>query len=303
MFSTNSVAVFGSMLLGNVIADDKMGPAAFLWPPDREWSADADNTAPCGSTNGPGVRTEFPLGKFNIWYHTSSDVQIDLTRRQIVNGKLALVAQDITRSVHLSVSYENGKQDLTTSADPKSVSDFETFLAPSEVGSLDLGHTCVTVPSAPEGTAAGANATYRMLYVSNFEDDESKRETFYACADVTFVDVFTNLIPCFNATVSDPEVDVDETVNVTTTDSGGNTPHTADNFTAADSKNGSSGLSGGAIAGTVVGSIAGVSLLGLAAFLMWRRKNAKKNAATEPIKQRWDSEKAVSETSSVSQNQ
>ncbi|OHW97276.1 GPI-anchored protein [Colletotrichum incanum] len=275
MFSTNSVAVFGSMLLGNVIADDKMGPAAFLWPPDREWSADADNTAPCGSTNGPGVRTEFPL-----------DVQIDLTRRQIVNGKLALVAQDITRSVHLS-----------------SVSDFETFLAPSEVGSLDLGHTCVTVPSAPEGTAAGANATYRMLYVSNFEDDESKRETFYACADVTFVDVFTNLIPCFNATVSDPEVDVDETVNVTTTDSGGNTPHTADNFTAADSKNGSSGLSGGAIAGTVVGSIAGVSLLGLAAFLMWRRKNAKKNAATEPIKQRWDSEKAVSETSSVSQNQ
>ncbi|GKT95770.1 GPI-anchored protein (WSC2) [Colletotrichum tofieldiae] len=267
MVSAKSVAVFGSMLLGNVIADDKMGPAAFLWPPDREWSADADNTAPCGSTNGPGVRTEFPL----------------------VNGKLALVTQDITRSVHLSVSYES---------DPKSVSDFETFLGPSEVGSLDLGHTCVTVPSAPEGTVAGANATYRMLYVSNFED-ESKRETFYACADVTFVDVFTNSIPCFNATVSDPDVDVDETVNVTTTDSGGKTPHTAADFTAENSENGSSGLSGGAIAGAAVGAIAGVSLLGLAAFFLWRRKNAKKNAVTEPMQQRWDAEKAVSETSSV----
>ncbi|WQF75306.1 Putative copper acquisition factor BIM1-like domain-containing protein [Colletotrichum destructivum] len=268
MVSAKSVAVLGSMLLGNVIADDKMGPAAFLWPPDRVWSADADNTAPCGSTNGPGARTEFPL----------------------VNGKLALVTQDTTRSVHLSVSYEN---------DPKSVSDFETFLGPSEVGSLDLGHTCITVPQAPEGTAAGANATYRMLYVSNFEEDESKRETFYACADVTFVDVFAASIPCFNATVSDPEVSVDETVDVTTTDAGGKTPHTAADFTASKSDGSSSGLSGGAIAGAAVGSIAGVSILGLAAFFLWRRKNNKKNAVTEPMQQRWDAEKAVSETSSV----
>ncbi|TQN67363.1 putative inactive receptor kinase [Colletotrichum shisoi] len=268
MVSAKSIAVLGGMLLGNVIADDKMGPAAFLWPPDRVWSADADNTAPCGSTNGPGVRTEFPL----------------------VNGKLALVTQDTTRSVHLSVSYEN---------DPKSVSDFETFLGHSEVGSLDLGHTCITVPQAPEGTAAGANATYRMLYVSNFEEDESKRETFYACADVTFVDVFAASIPCFNATVSDPEVSVDGTVDVTTTDAGGKTPHTAADFTASKSDSSSSSLSGGAIAGAAVGSIAGVSILGLAAFFLWRRKNNKRNAATEPMQQRWDAEKAVSETSSV----
>ncbi|GKT46880.1 uncharacterized protein ColSpa_07061 [Colletotrichum spaethianum] len=244
MVYSGFIAVFASMLLGKVIADDKMGPAAFLWPPDREWSADVDNTAPCGSTNGPGIRTEFPL-------------------------------------------------------DPKSASDFETFLGPSEVGSLDLGHTCVTVPNAPEGTAAGANATYRMLYVSNFEDDESKRKTFYACADVAFVDVFTNSIPCFNATVSDPEVDVDKTVNVTTTDSGGNTPHTAADFMATDSDNGSLGLSGGAVAGVVIGSIAGASLLGLAAFFLWRRKNASKNTMDKPMQQRWDAEKAVSETSSI----
>jgi hypothetical protein len=40
---------------------DNMGPAAFMWPADRVWSADADNTAPCGSTAGPGNRTDFPL--------------------------------------------------------------------------------------------------------------------------------------------------------------------------------------------------------------------------------------------------
>ncbi|KAF6806379.1 hypothetical protein CSOJ01_08874 [Colletotrichum sojae] len=269
MVSVKSVTLFGAMLLGNVMGADNMGPAAFLWPPDREWSADADNTAPCGSTKGPGVRTEFPL----------------------VNGKLALVTQDLTRAVHLSVSYEN---------DPKSASDFETFLGPSEVGSLDLGHTCVTVPQAPSGVAAGSNATYRMLYVSNFDQDESKRETFYACTDVTFVDVFAASIPCFNATVSDPDVDVDETVSVTTTDAGGNTPHTAADFAAnSKSEKSSGGLGTGAIAGAVVGSIAGVSLIGLVAFFLWRRNNAKKAAVTEPMQQRWDAEKAVSETSST----
>lgn len=65
MVSSKSVALFGSMLLGNVMGADNMGPAAFLWPPDREWNADADNTAPCGSTAGVGTRTEFPLGKLN----------------------------------------------------------------------------------------------------------------------------------------------------------------------------------------------------------------------------------------------
>ncbi|KAK1621758.1 hypothetical protein BDP81DRAFT_511294 [Colletotrichum phormii] len=263
MVSAKSVTLFGSMLLGNVMGADNLGRAAFLWPPDREWSADADNTAPVSAPSSLSVTN-------------------------IVNGKLALVTQDVTRSVHLSVSYENN---------PKSVSDFETFLGPSEVGSLDLGHTCVTVPSAPDGTAAGANATYRMLYVSNFESDESKRETYYGCADVTFVEVFAASIPCFNATVSDPDVDVDITVNVTTTDSGGNTPHTAADFTAADSK--SSRLSKGAIAGAAVGSIAGLSLIALAGFFFWRKKAAKKEAVTEPMQQRWDAEKAVSDTSSV----
>lgn len=41
-----------------------MGPAAFMWPPDRVWSAAADNTSPCGSVSAPNNdnRTDFPLG-------------------------------------------------------------------------------------------------------------------------------------------------------------------------------------------------------------------------------------------------
>jgi hypothetical protein len=42
-----------------------MGPVQFLWPADRPWSADADNTAPCGSNSGVKNRTKFPLGSFS----------------------------------------------------------------------------------------------------------------------------------------------------------------------------------------------------------------------------------------------
>ena len=41
-----------------------MGPVQFLWPADRPWSADADNTSPCGSSSGVTNRTSFPLGDF-----------------------------------------------------------------------------------------------------------------------------------------------------------------------------------------------------------------------------------------------
>jgi hypothetical protein len=42
---------------------DGMGPAAFMWPNDREWKADGDRKAPCGSAAAVGKRTKFPLGK------------------------------------------------------------------------------------------------------------------------------------------------------------------------------------------------------------------------------------------------
>ena len=41
---------------------EHMGPVAFMWPPDRNWSAPMDNTPPCGSSQGVANRTAFPLG-------------------------------------------------------------------------------------------------------------------------------------------------------------------------------------------------------------------------------------------------
>jgi hypothetical protein len=47
------------------VTDEDMGPAAFMWPPDRVWSGDMDNKAPCGSRASVGNRTEFPLSVYS----------------------------------------------------------------------------------------------------------------------------------------------------------------------------------------------------------------------------------------------
>lgn len=41
-----------------------MGPVAFLWPENRQWSAAYDNLGPCGSSTGVTNRTEFPLSQY-----------------------------------------------------------------------------------------------------------------------------------------------------------------------------------------------------------------------------------------------
>ncbi len=51
----------GASAAGAPSTSANIGPAAFMWPPDRVWSADADNTAPCGSISGVQNRTTFPL--------------------------------------------------------------------------------------------------------------------------------------------------------------------------------------------------------------------------------------------------
>jgi hypothetical protein len=130
---------------------------------------------------------------------------------------------------------------------------------------LDEGHTCVPVADPPSGTAAGSNATLQIVYISDF--DTPNNETFYACADITYVAAadFTTTIPCFNATE----------------DSGATFNHTeptsvAEASAEAAARNGGGGgLSGGAIAGIVVGVVAGVALLALGGFFLYREK--KKN--------------------------
>jgi len=54
---------WATLVVAAATTSDSMGPAAFMWPPDREWTADKDNTAPCGSPAKVGNRTEFPLSE------------------------------------------------------------------------------------------------------------------------------------------------------------------------------------------------------------------------------------------------
>lgn len=64
----NSIALIALSAVGGLCAhgdeaSTEMGPAAFLWPPDRLWGAAYDNNAPCGSSTGAVNRTNFPLSR------------------------------------------------------------------------------------------------------------------------------------------------------------------------------------------------------------------------------------------------
>lgn len=112
------------------------------------------------------------------------------------------------------------------------------------------------------------------------------------------VQAFDIEIPCFNAT-GDPNVpgeefdphdglDLDDDEDgeeeeedpapTTGADNGGSEESNDDNDSNESGSGGGGGLSGGAIAGIVVGSIAGVALLGAGAFMLYRRKQQRKLA-------------------------
>lgn len=65
-----------------------MGPVAFLWPPDRAWSATSDNTPPCGSSEGPSNRTLFPLSQGSVALSIADDAWKVAFRLAVSNGKL-----------------------------------------------------------------------------------------------------------------------------------------------------------------------------------------------------------------------
>ncbi|PLB51349.1 hypothetical protein P170DRAFT_455537 [Aspergillus steynii IBT 23096] len=223
-------------------AAKEMGPVAFMWPPDRKWGEKYDNNAPCGSSTGPVNRTDFPL----------------------INGKLALVVQDESWNVQVSVSHKNN---------PTSNDDFESFIEKSEISDIKPGHECYSVPNPAIDAEAGQNATFQIKYTGDMDSD--KNETYYACADVTYVPAskFTYSVPCFNVTS-------DEFTAVTTTAGAGSTATAgskgsddkakADSDSDSGSSGGGSGLSGGAIAGIVIGAVAGVAI-GVALLFGYRR--------------------------------
>ncbi|KAG9252273.1 uncharacterized protein F5Z01DRAFT_676153 [Emericellopsis atlantica] len=235
---------------------DDFGPAAFMWPEDRVWDAAVDNHAPCGSRAAPRNRTDFPLD----------------------NGQVALVAQDESWKIQLGISYKD---------DPLSNDDFDVIISQDAFKELDPGHTCIPWPKAPDSVSEGDLATLQVKYISEF--DTPRNQTFYACADIVWVEPanFNIKVPCFNATEPDNEDgagddwdyhdDVendDDDKESSSGDDDDNSQGSSDSEESNDSDNkkSSGGLSGGAIAGIVVGVLGGLGLIAAAALLIYRRK-------------------------------
>ncbi|RKU46372.1 hypothetical protein DL546_003426 [Coniochaeta pulveracea] len=237
--------------VGVMATSADMGPAAFMWPADRVWNGEMDNTAPCGSVAGPTNRTRYP----------------------IKDGVVALVAQDDSYSVTMSISFQN---------DPKSQSDFTYSLEPVPIREVDPGHTCLHIADPPSNIAPGTNATIQLQYTADF--DRPENQTFYACTDITYVDAadFNSAdVPCFNAT-TDEDVPAPTSTGTPT-----NLPGHGDNgppltspteqtsaVPEADTSSGKS-LSKGAMAGAVVGSVVGFALFVGLGVLFYRERQRK----------------------------
>lgn len=155
--------------------------------------------------------------------------------------------------------------------EPTTNADFTVLIPSKNFRELLRGHTCLPVADAPRSLVAGSNATLQIIYTADF--DKPENQTFYACADITYVlaSDFTTAIPCFNAT--QPSTDNPPSDGSGT--SGGGASETS-SPTAVPKSSKKGGLSGGAIAGVVVGSVAGAAILAGAALWLHRKRQQQK---------------------------
>ena len=86
-------------------------------------------------------------------------------------------------------------------SDPESNDDFETLIDVLAFRDLELGHTCITVEDSHSSLSPGENATLQIKYISEF--DTPRNQTFYACADIYYVEhlPYDMDARCFNATM------------------------------------------------------------------------------------------------------
>ncbi|KAK8091860.1 hypothetical protein PG997_002221 [Apiospora hydei] len=257
MYSATVLTVLASSYIQRVMSQQvhgqgaegtEMGPVAFLWPNDRPWSAAADNISPCGSASGVTNRTIFPLSQ----------------------GEVALSIADEAYQVAFKIAYDNGKS-------PRNAYDYTSDFGQqvvSNVTQIEPGHQCYKIAPIPESVKAGSNATIQLEYwASDVKGQDGSKQSFFACADVTFVEAkdFTLSAPCFNVTASDfslagpsgtpqPKTPADE----------GGASTTA---SAAHSAGG--GLTTGEKAGIAVGTIVGsFAVVGILAFMLLRKKRS-----------------------------
>ncbi|CAK7200103.1 hypothetical protein SEUCBS139899_002792 [Sporothrix eucalyptigena] len=234
-----------------------MGPVAFLWPENREWDAAHDNIGPCGSAEGVTNRTQYPLS----------------------HGSVALSIADEAYKVAFYIAFTN---------DPTSQTEFQEQVV-NNVTEIVPGHQCYKIDPIPSSIKAGSNATIQLQYWAVYEgENNNQNETFFACADITFVDDddFTGSVPCFNVTASEFDSEGSSTTTTagsaaTATTTSTSTAAGAGQTTAASSSDSTSsdsttthksGLSAGAKAGIAVGSIAGAAAIAALAIFMYARK-------------------------------
>ncbi|CAK7205702.1 hypothetical protein SEUCBS139899_008481 [Sporothrix eucalyptigena] len=254
-FFASALAVAG-LAVRTVCAEDidsNLGAAGFLFPTEREYSAAADQTAPCGSVAQVGNRTDFP----------------------ITGGFVGLVDQEEAYYVSVSISYNSN---------PTSLDQFETLIASTRIKDLYEGHTCVSIPNPPSNISVGDVATLQVAFQAVW-DGSTKNETYYACADIVYIlDAdFTENDYCFNATIGGPTTTAATTAATATSTSGSSSGSSGSSGSSSSSTSGSSssskGISKGAIAGAVVGSVLGAALLAGAAWFVYRlgKKHQREN--------------------------
>jgi hypothetical protein len=137
---------------------------------------------------------------------------------------------------------------------------------------------------------AGRNATIQARFLSEF--DTGVNETYYACADITYVPAseFTFRIPCFNA--SSPEPEPSSSSAAAPSSSAATAPLADGNGGGGNGASpGGSGLSGGAIAGIVIGAVVGVAVIAIFLIFKYRKDQRGKRVAnhqTSPANVKWD---------------
>ncbi|RAK95920.1 copper acquisition factor BIM1-like domain-containing protein [Aspergillus ibericus CBS 121593] len=232
-----------------------MGAAAFLWPPDRAWTATWDTTSPCGSSAGVGNRTEFPL----------------------TDGSVAIVLQTESYSVNLAISYDDN---------PTSNADFVTTVSGKSFPDVEPGHECYSVPNPPSNITSGANATLQLKYVSDFDNDGN--ETYYACADIVYVPYssFTTDIPCFNVSEAD---------TTSSSSSSSSTSSSSSSSSSGRSHGLSGGDIAGIVVGSVAGAVllgAAAFFLGRYWQKKVQREHAVAMNMMNPVQKTWSAETA-----------
>jgi hypothetical protein len=137
---------------------------------------------------------------------------------------------------------------------------------------------CYPIPNPPTSVREGDNATIQIKYTADFSTDLN--ETYYACADIQYVLVenFDTQVPCFN--VSSDEFDLPDT-SASPTASPAPQSTSDENQNEPVSLDSGSSLSGGAIAGIVVGIVALLAAIAGLFFIYGRKKQQRRHREQE----------------------